>query len=273
VTLSGFEVAPFAHDGKTYDVYRRGHGPGVVVIHEIPGITPQVERFATRVADEGFTVAMPNLFGTPGKPISKGYKIAQVARACVSREFAVMAARRASPITDWLRALARALHAEVGGRGVGAVGMCITGNFALAMMVDEAMMAPVLSQPSLPGPIGRARREGLHVDDEALAIIKRRAAEGVRVLGLRFTADPSCPAERFARLRRELGDSFEAIEIDSSPGNPFGNPPDAHSVLTTHLVDRDGHPTRAALERVLSFFREQLIPHARAEEGRRDRTA
>jgi dienelactone hydrolase len=258
MTLDGFTAAPFTHDGATYDVYRRGQGPGVIVIHEIPGITPQVARFATRVADAGFAVAMPSLFGTPSKPISGAYMGAQVLRACVSREFRVLASREASPVTDWLRALARALHGEIGGKGVGAIGMCLTGNFALAMMVDEAMMAPVLSQPSLPFAIGRARRAGLHVDDEALAVIKRRAAAGVRVLGLRFTADPACPAERFARLREELGDAFEGIEIDSSRGNAHGIPRKAHSVVTNDLVDEEGHPTRAALDRVLAFFHEQL---------------
>ena len=133
--------------------------------------------------------------------------------------------------------------------------MCLTGNFALAMMVDEAVMAPVLSQPSLPFPVGAARRAGLHVSDEDLATIKRR---DVPVLGLRFTHDVVCPAERFARLRRELGDRFEAIEIDSSPGNAHGIGRTAHSVVTKDLVDEEGHPTRAALDRVLGFFHERL---------------
>jgi hypothetical protein len=136
--------------------------------------------------------------------------------------------------------------------------MCITGNFALALMVDDAMMAPVLSQPSLPFQLGGSRRAGVHVSDEALVTIKRRATAGVPVLGLRFTGDPACPAERFVRLRQELGAAFEGIEIDSSATNPHGIPRDAHSVLTRHFVDKGGHPTRAALERVLSFLHERL---------------
>lgn len=262
MTLEGFTESSFTHDGERRPVYRRGEGPGVLIMHEIPGITPAVASFARRVADEGFTVVMPMLFGTPNKPISPGYALGQMAKACVSREFAVLAARGTSPITTWLRALCRATHEELGGPGVGAIGMCITGNFALALMVDPWVMAPVLSQPSMPLPIGRERREGLHLSDDDLVKVKRRVAEGACVLGMRFTADPLVPGERFERLRRELGAGFEGIEIDSSRGNPHGIPRTAHSVVTNDLVDVEGHPTRAALERVLSFFRERLRPPA-----------
>ena len=259
MSVDGFEERSFAHEGIDHVVYRRGTGPGVIVVHEIPGITPEVAGFARIVADAGFTVAMPCAFGTVGRPKTTGYALAQIARACVSREFRVLAANGASPLTEWLRALARELRAEVGGKGVGAIGMCITGNFALAMAVDDEMLAPVLSQPSLPFPIGRARQEGLHLSDEALARIQRRCADGeLRVLGLRFTADRTVPAARFARLRRELGDAFEAIEIDSSPGNAHGIPRTAHSVVTNDLIDEDGHPTKAARDRVLAFFHERL---------------
>lgn len=256
--LPGFETFEFTHDGATRTVYRRGEGPGVVIMHEIPGIYPEVIAFAERVAAEGFTVFMPQLIGTPGRPFSNGYAASSALRACISREFSLLAARQSSPICDWLRALCRHAHSELGGVGVGAIGMCLTGNFALALMVDECVMAPVLSQPSLPLSLGAARKSGLHLSDEDLCVVKRRAAAGVGVLGLRFTHDPLCPPERFARLRQELGEGFEGIEIDSSPGNSCGHPKDAHSVLTRHLIDDAGQPTRAALERVLGFFAERL---------------
>ncbi|MFT3774319.1 MAG: dienelactone hydrolase family protein [Minicystis sp.] len=152
MTVAGFTETSFTHEGATRAVYRRGAGPAVVVMHEIPGITPQVAAFATRVADEGFSVFLPHLFGTPNKPLTVPYAMGQLARACVSREFSVLAARGSSPITSFLRALCRHAHAEIGGKGVGAIGMCLTGNFALALMVDPVVMAPVLSQPSLPFP-------------------------------------------------------------------------------------------------------------------------
>lgn len=258
MSLSEFETFDFRHNGATRTVYKRGSGPAVVVMHEIPGITPEVERFASMVAADGFTVYLPHLFGTPEKPLSMPYALGQIARACVSREFAVFARNESSPITDWLRALCRHAHAECGGPGVGAIGMCITGNFALALMVDESVMAPVLSQPSLPFGLSAAHRAALHLSERDLEVVKRRAAEGCGVLGLRFTGDPMCPGERFATLRRELGDGFEGIEIDNRPGNPDGIGRMAHSVVTTDLVDQAGHPTRQALDRVLALFRQRL---------------
>src|SRR5689334_13842345 len=137
--LPGFSEFTFSHDNKTRTVFRKGSGPGVVIMHEIPGITPEVRRFGERVTDAGFTVFMPHMFGTPNKELSVGYALGQMARACISREFSVLASRQSSPICDWLRALCRHVHAELGGRGVGALGMCLTGNFALSLMVDDAV--------------------------------------------------------------------------------------------------------------------------------------
>ena len=258
--LEGFEIEDFGDGGATRDVYVRGHGPAVVIMHEIPGVTPPVAEFARRVADAGFRVYVPHLFGTPGKPFGTAYAAGQMLRACISREFSMLARGASSPITTWLRALCRRAHKECGGPGVGALGMCLTGNFALSLMVDECVMAPVLSQPSLPLPLGAEHRAAIHLSDADLAVVKRRASQGCGVLGMRFTEDPLCPGERFETLRRELGAGFEGIEIDSSPGNPHGIARSAHSVVTQDLVDESGHPTRAALDRVLEFFSERLRP-------------
>ncbi|XXX76811.1 dienelactone hydrolase family protein [Sorangium sp. So ce134] len=248
----------FQHAGVTRKVYRRGAGPGVVILHELPGLIPEDIALGARVADAGFTVFMPSLIGTPGKRDSCLY-IAEVgARLCISREFNNFATRRRSPITNWVRALARAMHAELGGPGVGAIGMCLTGNFALALMLDPILAAPVVCHPALPAPCTRAQRAALQLSDAELRIVRERVAAGTPVLGLRFTEDRLCPKERFDRLTAELGDGFERIDIDSSEGNPYGIRRDAHSVLTRDLVDRDGHPTREALARLLAFLREHL---------------
>ena len=245
--------------GETRTVYRKGRGPAVIVMHEIPGLYPAVVEFARRVVDSGFTVFMPSLVGTPGRAFDPLYSLQSLTRACIAREFTTWATRQVSPIIAWLRELARVAHDECGGPGVGAVGMCLTGGFALAMMVDDRMLAPVLSQPSLPFPVTAAHRRDLGLDADSLVRIKQRAAAGACVMGLRFTHDVLVPAARFERLRDELGDAFIAVEIDSSPGNPHGLGRDAHSVLTRHLVDEPGHPTHAARERVLEFLRQRLL--------------
>lgn len=254
-----FDRRELTLDGETRTVFVKGEGPAVVVMHEAPGLYPGVAHFGRRVVDQGFTVYMPSLVGTPGRPMGPGYSLSTLGRACVMREFTVFATRKNSPVTDWLRGLARAAHGECGGPGVGAVGMCLTGGFALAMMADPHMLAPVLSQPSLPFAVTPSRKRDLGIDDDTLTRVKERAAEGACVLGLRFTHDRLVPAERFERLREELGDAFLAVEIDSGPHNPHRIPRTAHSVLVHHLVDEPGHPTREALDRVLGFLREQLI--------------
>jgi dienelactone hydrolase len=252
------ESFPFTHDGITRDVYRAGSGPAVIVIHEMPGLHAGVQRFGERVVDAGFTAYLPSLFGRVGGPFALAPMLWQTARACVSREFA-MFADRTSPVIGWLRVLASRAHEECGGPGVGAVGMCFTGGFALAMAVDGAMLAPVLAEPALPVGITARHRAALGLDPADLDRVRERARhDGLCVLGLRFSHDKLSPPERFARLGRELGDAFLAIEIDSSPGNPYGIGARAHSVLTEDLVDEPGHPTREARDRVLAFLAERL---------------
>jgi dienelactone hydrolase len=257
--LDGFEKSRFTAVGTTRTVYRTGTGPAVIVISEIPGITPRVAEFGRKVAASGCTAVLPHVFGEDGRRPTMGYAAKSLAQGCISREFTTMALNKTSPITTWLRALAKAEHATCGGPGVGVVGMCFTGGFALAMMVDDVVVAPVLSQPSLPFPIGKSHKKGLGISDADLKVVQDRVAAGTCVLGLRFTGDRHSPSERFEHLREVLGDGFIAVEIDSSPGNPYGHKSMAHSVLTEDLDDREGTPTRAALDQVLAFFTERLL--------------
>ena len=260
--LEGFEATTFTFEGKERTVFRRGSGPAVIVITEVPGITPSVAAFGRRVADAGFTAVLPSMFGTPGRRATPGYVLSTIGWACVSKEFSTWATNQTSPATEWAKALARHEHERCGGPGVGVVGMCLTGNFALAMMVDPVVAAPVMSQPSLPFALSGKHRRDLNLSPEDLAAVKQRCADdpGLCVLGLRFTGDRMAPGERFARLREELGDSFVGVEIDSSKGNPHGIGSMAHSVLTDELVDEEGHPTRDALDQVLDLFRRRLLP-------------
>src|SRR5215472_5328891 len=255
--VPGFDVTAFANGEREHEVYHAGSGPAVIVIHELPGLHPGVTALGRRLVDAGYRVYLPSLFGRPGVPYGAGEVLRQLPRVCVSREFAMLA-DRTSRAASWLRALAAKAHAECGGAGVGAIGMCFTGGFALAMAVEPAVLAPVLSQPGLPMPVNARHRAALGLDPGDLAAVKARTRDGLCVLGLRFTDDRGSPRERFAALRRELGDAFEGIEIDSSPGNPHGIRRSAHSVLTLEFVDEPGHPTRAALDRVISFLAMRL---------------
>lgn len=267
--LHDFAKDTFAFEGKTRDVYRTGSGPAVIVMAEMPGITPPVLDFARQVAGRGLTAVVPHLFGEPGRPGGKGragdkpdvaYVAKSIVPACVSKEFAAFAAGRTAPITNWLRALAAQEFETCGGKGVGAVGMCFTGGFALGMMLDDHLIAPVLSQPSLPIGMSGRKKADVHLAPADLARVKQRVLdEGVCVLGLRFTGDKLAPGERFETLRRELGDGFIGVEIDSSKGNPWGHRAAAHSVLTEDLDDTEGQPTHDALVQVLDFFSDRLL--------------
>lgn len=260
--LADFDRTGFSHGGQERAVYRKGSGPAVIVMHEVPGLSAEVTRFARKVADAGFTVFMPHLFGVVGAKTSEPRRVWELAKLCVSREWQVLAENRSSPIADWLRALARHVHAEIGGRGVGAVGLCVTGNFALTMTLDDAVVAPVMAHPSFPLPISRRKAAALHVTPETLENARRRIDhEGLKVLGIRFTGDLLfCRDARFETLRRELGQGFEAIEVPGRSAKPHPEPP--HSVLTIGLIDREGEPTRQAVDRVIGFLRERLPSEA-----------
>ncbi len=257
--IDGYDLYEFYYGEQHHPLYVGGQGPAVVVVHEIPGITPQVVYFADRLKDAGFTVYMPSLFGSPGKAVTPAYLSSSYAKVCISKEFRVLAANDSSPVTDFLRAVCRTAHKECGGPGVGAIGMCITGNFALSLLLDESVIAPVLAQPSLPVAQNPDARKGLHINEQELKQVKvRMEEEDIPLLGVRFTGDILCAGERFDRLREEFGDKFESIEIDSKLGNEHGIQRIAHSALTNDLVDAEGHPTRMALDRVLGFFDERL---------------
>lgn len=253
--------------GVTRGVYVAGEGPAVVVLAEMPGISPDVARFARWVRGAGFTVFLPSLFGRDGAYPRAAEGLAVLKRACVSAEFNAFAAGATSPATLWLRALARVAHARCGGPGVGAIGMCFTGNFALSMMLDAATLAPVLCQPSLPLDDGAAIQLSR---DEAAAVRARLEREDLTVLAYRFDEDRHCTAARFAAYQSALGPRFCARVLPGASANPAPPPFFAqvvggpHSVVTAHLIDAEGEPTRAARDEILGFF------SARLRGGRRD---
>jgi dienelactone hydrolase len=261
--LEDFARREIAFDGVAKRVYVAGSGPAVIVMSEMPGISPEVARFARWVRDAGFTVYMPSLFGRDGAVPGVEEGTAAFKQACVSAEFRALAANQSSPVTQWLRALARIAHGECGGRGVGAIGMCFTGNFALAMMLEPAMLAPVLSQPSLP----LNDPAGLEIAPEEITAVRARLErENLTVLAYRFAGDRFCRAERFAAYTAVLGDRFVGRVLPDSAANTDVAPFFAvrvacpHSVVTAHLIDEAGQPTIAARDEILAFFAQRLVP-------------
>jgi len=260
--LTGWTCAPFTGGGYTHDVYRRGPdtpGPGVVLIPEMPGLTPEVLALGNHLVDNGFTVASPSLYGTPGAASQRPGMVPIMVRGCVTKEFAAFATDKKRPVTYFLRALARDLNESTPGKGVGIIGQCWSGGFALAAAVDDVVLAPVLSQPSLPIGLTAAQRRDPGLSEDELTVVQRRAAEeGLCALGLRFSEDRLSPGERFQTLRDRLGDAFEVIEIDSRPGNSGGFGKMAHSVLTLEVRDVEGQQAYRARERVVQFLKERL---------------
>lgn len=261
--LADFDPRIIALDGTSKVVQVAGSGPAVIVMAEMPGISPQVARFARWVREAGFTVYMPSLFGRDGAVADAEAGMAVFRRACVSAEFRAFARDGSSPVTQWLRALARLAHAECGGPGVGAIGMCFTGNFALTMMLEPAMLAPVLSQPTLP----LKDPAGLEIaPDELATVAQRLQREDLSVLAYRFEGDVYCRAERFAAYAQVLGERFQARVLPDTAANPTAPPffeqvvGCPHSVLTAHLIDAAGQPTLAARDEILAFFRRRLCP-------------
>lgn len=257
--LSDFEYESISFDGREKGVFWKGNGPGVVLLTEIPGITPEVAEFGRRIVKSGFTVVLPNLFGEPGRAYNNPYALKSMMRACISKEFVTFATGKSSPITLWLQKLVKLTADRCGGQGVGVIGMCLTGGFALSLAVNPLVKVPVMSQPSLPFPIGKKRKKDIDTSKEDLSIVRERIEnENLCVIGLRFSDDKFSPGDRFKSLKETLGDGFLGIEIDSSELNPNGISQSAHSVLTTDFSDVAGHPTLDAYETIIEHFKARL---------------
>ncbi|QBJ98054.1 dienelactone hydrolase [Rhodococcus sp. ABRD24] len=259
--LEDFNTRTITLEGASKIVQVSGTGPAVIVMPEMPGISPQVARFARWVRDAGFTVYLPSLFGTDGAVPTVEEGTAVMQRACVSAEFRAFGANRTSPVTQWLRSLARLAHQECQGPGVGAIGMCFTGNFALTMTLEQSVLAPVLCQPSLP----LDDPAGLEIAPDDLQEVRERLQrDDVTVMGYRFAGDTWCRAERFAAYTAALGDRFVGRVLPDSAANPEPPPffetvvASPHSVVTAHLIDDAGEPTIAARDEIVAFFTERL---------------
>ncbi|MES3002418.1 MAG: dienelactone hydrolase family protein [Pseudomonadota bacterium] len=251
-------------------VYVAGEGPAVVVLAEMPGISPHVARFARWVREAGFTVYMPSLFGRDGALASAEEGVAIFKKACVSAEFRALEGNKTTPITLWLRGLARLAHEQCGGPGVGAVGMCFTGNFSLSMVIDSPTLAPVVCQPSLP----LEDPAGIGIAPEELKEIRETLEKkDITVAGYRFEGDKWCTAQRFAAYSQALGSRFRVRVLPDSAANPEPPPffkhvvASPHSVVTAHLIDEAGQPTIAARDEIIGFLKHSLQADAAPTDG------
>jgi dienelactone hydrolase len=260
IAIEGFEV--FEHEqkgGTTHPVYYAGAGAPVIVLHEVLGLSPPCVAFANRLIQRGFRVYLPHLFGEAN---TEGSFVPNYGRLCISREFNRLRSGESAPISEWVRSLANVVSKDNGGTLVGAIGMCVTGGIVIPLVLDPTVNAVVSAQPAIPIPMPlvskASTRRGIQVSDAVLdEIVKTTNQSDNVILGLRFSTDWKCPKERFQRLERTLGSRFEQIEI-KVPDKAHGLKGHPHSVLTYDYDDADGHPTRKAFERVVTYLHERL---------------
>ena len=200
IAIQEFASFDFVNGDISHRVFRKGEGPGVVIIHELPGMTTACISLAEAVANTGFCVHLPLLFGTPGDD----RPIAFTAKLCISREFRVFSKKGGSPIVEWLRALCRKIKADCEGPGVGAIGLCLTGNFAIALMADS-VLAPVASEPALPlFSLTKSAKAAIAVTDDEFARAQARSINGVPLIVCAFLVIGSAHQNALQRFGTRL---------------------------------------------------------------------
>lgn len=223
-----------------HDVYSKGAGPIVVVIQELPGLGPETLILADNLVSEGFTVVLPHLFGPIGKIRIAGNLLRVM---CMRKEFRIFEQGKTSPIVEWLRALCNDLRNKYDVDGVAVIGMCLTGNFAISLMADQAVLAGVASQPSLP----LNNHSNLHMSQQDIQQIRSRLDNQEPMLAFRFAEDTFCQASKFEQMDKAFNNDRQRINLQTLPGV-------GHAVLTRDFVDEKGHPTRQAFEQIVEYF-------------------
>lgn len=208
--IDGFVEERFTAAGSTRSIFRCGEGPVVVLMHELPGLTPQTIAFATELACHGFEIVLPLLFGLPKQSAGEG--AFRSIGLCVRKKFHCLGSGRSSGIVDWLRPLCRALHARAAGPGIGVIGMCFSGGFVLSMMLEPSVLAPVSAQPALP----LWPRGALDISDGDLkAVLDLPIAKPL--LLLRFDEDRLSSSARLKTIKAAFDDKG-LLETCIAPG-------------------------------------------------------
>ncbi len=248
--IEGYEQRTFSSDAMggepaEFDIYEKGEGPVIVILQELPGIESETIKFADKIAAAGFRVVMPHLFG----PLGKFAILQNVARLfCIRREINIFARKQTSPIVEWLKALCRDARQRYQVEGVGVIGMCLTGNFAISLMADDSVLASVASQPSLP----MFSQKSLHMSDGDVSQISGRLDEHGPMLSYRFEGDKLCTAEKFGAIDAAFNQDKERIKLTTVPGNK-------HAMLTAHFIHEEGSPTQKALDEIITYFSGKLF--------------
>jgi dienelactone hydrolase len=275
--LERFAHFEFESGGLSHRVYHAGErsNPPLLLMPEIAGLSPGLLLFAGRLIEARFQVYVPWLFG----PLGSRAPLRNAMRLCISREFANLRAGVSAPVTTWLRALAGHISRQNGGTRVGAIGMCLTGAFAIPLVIDPEVVAAVAAQPSVPlSPlfagfgIGRGARLGkLNVSGSDIAAARERLESGsARLLALRCRADRICPAEKLQRFRREFPVGLDVREYGEPDGrNCLGERPHATFTKEYRLVPDAlaDHHSRVALADLVSFFDRYLRKPAGVLDG------
>jgi dienelactone hydrolase len=263
-----FEQFFFASGPLAHPVYYAGDpkAPPVLLLPEIAGFSPGLILFAERLIDARFRIFVPWLFGPLGvrAPLRNGIRL------CVSREFANLRAGVSSPITAWLRALTAHISRHSGGMQVGAIGMCLTGAFAIPLVIDPQVVAAVAAQPAVPlAPLftafGIGREEQLsrlNVSDGEIAQARARLEAGqAHLLSVRCRSDRICPRAKIERLRREFPVGLEIREYaEVSSRNSLGERPHATFTKEYRLAPNAPaeHYSRRAFTDLIAFLDRHL---------------
>ena len=239
MTWTHYAVFPFTAPISTgteitHDVYVGGEGPPIMILQELPGIGPETLELAQRLNDSGFRVYLPHLFGTFGKT-QTGRNFARL--FCVRREINMFMKGRQSPVAGWMRALAGHIRDQEGSAGVGVIGMCLTGSFALTLMADDAVLGGVASQPALPIFGG----DKLHMSSQDILDARAGMAQKGPGLAMRYAKDNLSPQKLMRSLESAFGENLETIEYAGKD----------HSLLTLDFHD-------PAYQRVDTYFKDRF---------------
>ncbi|MEL6672485.1 MAG: dienelactone hydrolase family protein [Bacteroidota bacterium] len=230
-----------------HDVYTKGEGPVCVIIQELPGISEATLAMAERFRVRGFRVVLPHLFGPLGRKATLGNTVRIF---CMRKELYLFARNRRSPIVDWLAALCEDLKQTYQVPGVAVIGMCLTGNFAVSLMADEAVLAGFASQPS-GFPLDSGKK--LPFSPEELAAIKQKLDQHGPMHAGRFCDDILCKDARLKSLENALNKDGVRIKTHRLKGRK-------HGLLTGHYDDTPGSETQLLEAEIMAYFKANLTP-------------